>query len=252
MRFLRMAKFVVTGLIVCLMVACGGDDGTPPSATSTPPPTYTSVPPTPKLNMPTVTPLPPTDTPTSVPPTPTPRVPTVEIGGTAMNVRGGPGVNYVVVGTAQPGQRYVVTGKNPQGDWWQINFRGEYAWVFAQLVTATDAESVRMVRKIPTPPPTATPVPPTPTRVVPTATSIPATATSVAPTPVPPTPVPAQASEPEQDAQYYKNRCGVGKRGWVTISLARKCGFSMPVCRSTNPGLYAAMHDKNGDGCVGE
>ena len=63
---------------------------------------------------------------------------------------------------------------------------------------------------------------------------------------------PASTTEPERDAQYYKNLCGVGQRGWVTITLARRCGFSMPVCRSTNPGLYEAMRDGDGDGCVGE
>ena len=54
-----------------------------------------------------------------------------------------------------------------------------------------------------------------------------------------------------EDALFYKNKCGTS-RGYVTIELAKKCGYTMPVCKKDNPGLYTAMYDKNNDGCVGE
>jgi uncharacterized protein YgiM (DUF1202 family) len=88
----------------------------------------------------------------------------VTIGNVFMNVRGGPGTNYNVIGTASPGQEFRITGKNPGlGDWWQIDFGGRTGWVYSQLVTAANAEAVQVALNIPAPPPpTATPVPPTP------------------------------------------------------------------------------------------
>ena len=81
---------------------------------------------------------------------PAPQVPMVTIK-THINVRQGPGTNYAVIDTAAPGEQYVVTGKSPGlGDWWQISYKGGTAWIYAPLVTATDAESVQVV---------ATPVP---------------------------------------------------------------------------------------------
>src|SRR5690606_30014990 len=62
-----------------------------------------------------------TETPT---PEPTaPAAPEVVINSN-MNVRSGPGTNYGIIGAANQGQRYPVTGKNPAGDWWQINYNG--------------------------------------------------------------------------------------------------------------------------------
>ena len=81
---------------------------------------------------------------------PAAQVPMVTIK-THMNVRQGPGTNYPVIDTAAPGETYRITGKSPgRGDWWQISYKGRTAWVYAPLVTATDAESVQVV---------ATPVP---------------------------------------------------------------------------------------------
>ena len=81
---------------------------------------------------------------------PASQVPMVTIK-THINVRQGPGTNYPVIDTAAPGEQYVVTGKSPGlGDWWQISYKGGTAWIYAPLVTATDAESVQVV---------ATPVP---------------------------------------------------------------------------------------------
>ena len=122
-------------------------------------------------DTPTATPTPaPTDTPTptatSTPtPTATSTSPTVSINRT-MNVRAGPGTNYAVIGQATAGSEYTISGKNPAGGWWQIIYGGQYGWVYAPLVTATNPELVQVAPAIPTPAatpvPTATPIPPPP------------------------------------------------------------------------------------------
>ena len=122
-------------------------------------------------DTPTATPTPaPTDTPTPIPtstptPTATSTSPTVSINRT-MNVRAGPGTNYSVIGQATAGAEYPISGKNPAGGWWQIIYGGQYGWVYAPLVTATNPELVQIAPAIPTPAatpvPTATPVPPPP------------------------------------------------------------------------------------------
>ena len=125
---------------------------------------------------PTVTPTPlptppPTPTPTATTTSPTVRITRI------MNVRAGPGTNYPILGQAAPGEQYAISGKNPAGGWWQIIYRGQYAWVYSPLVTATNPEFVQVAPVIPTPPPTP----------VPTAT------------PIPPTPVPPPAAQPPSD-----------------------------------------------------
>ena len=154
----------------------------------------------------------------------------------AVNVRSGPGTNYGIVGHVERGQEFRPNGRNQAGTWLRFPWRGSYGWVAAWLMTVQNANSIPVVA-----------APSLPTQVPPTST--PVTAPTSAPTN---TPAPTHTPAPVRDAQYYKNLCGVGQRGWVTIALARECGFSMPVCRSTNPGLYEAMHDGDGDGCVGE
>ena len=65
---------------------------------------------------------------------------------TRINVREGPGTNYAVLGTAPPGERFVITGKSPGlGDWWQIDIGDRTGWVYGPLVTATNAQSVQVV-----------------------------------------------------------------------------------------------------------
>ena len=141
----------------------------------------------------------------------------------AVNVRSGPGTNFGIVGQVKRGQEFRPNGRNQAGTWLRFPWRGNHGWVAAWLMTVQNADNVPVV-------------------------AAPALPTQAPPTSHTHTPTPT----PERDAQYYKNLCGVGQRGWVTITLARRCGFSMPVCQSTNPGLYDAMHDGDGDGCVGE
>lgn len=111
--------------------------------------------------------------------TPAPPADPAVVIGQNMNVRSGPGTNYAVIGTASSGQRYGVTGKNSQGDWWQINYNGQAGWVYGPLVTAQNTGAVAVAANIPAPPPPPTPVPATATPVPqPTATPAPAQPTA--------------------------------------------------------------------------
>jgi hypothetical protein len=103
----------------------------------------------------------PTDTPLPEP-TATPQAAEVVVN-SAINIRQGPGTTYNLLGSAQPGERFPVTGKNQSGDWWQISYNGQSGWVFGQLVTAQNTEAVQVAQNIPAapppPPPTNTPAP---------------------------------------------------------------------------------------------
>ncbi len=188
-------------LLLLVLAACGGQQAPEPTATFTPHPTFTPTPEGQLANeqlfnaeisqndaggssvaLPTDTPtLVPTDTPIPEPPTPTPEPPTptpvpaaVIINRDTVNIRQGPGVSYPVVGRASSGQQFIITGKNPAGDWWQIDFNGKTGWIIDRLVDkAGQIDLVEVVASIPAPPPTPTPRPPTPTPV-PTAPPAPA------------------------------------------------------------------------------
>ena len=66
-----------------------------------------------------------------------------------MNVRGGPGTYYPIVGSAWPGDQLPIIGRNPDGDWWRIRYKGSTAWIYAPLVTAIDTEDARIAVFIP-------------------------------------------------------------------------------------------------------
>ncbi len=74
------------------------------------------------------------------------------------NVRRGPGTHHAVLDTAEAGDEFRITGRNLAGDWWQVDYDGEPAWVYAPYVTASHADDVQIVAT-PTPIPTATPMP---------------------------------------------------------------------------------------------
>jgi uncharacterized protein YraI len=101
-----------------------------------------------------------------------------------MNIRGGPGTIFEIVGNAEPGDRFLILGVNAEGDWWQIDFNGRTAWIYAPFVEAQNTEDVAVALEIPeapTPVPTATPDPATP----PTATPIPVAENAQIPAPAP-------------------------------------------------------------------
>ena len=81
----------------------------------------------------------------------------------SLNVRSGPGTEYPTIGAMGAGQSAQITGKNPDGSWWQIVYplnSGERGWISAkaQYSRATNAAAVPVVIP-PPPPPTAAPTP---------------------------------------------------------------------------------------------
>jgi len=109
---------------------------------------------------------PPTDTPEPTA-TPAPAVTILQ----EMNIRGGPGTNYPVVGAGAPGDSADVLGKNDDGSWFQIavpNVAGGVAWIYGPLVQIVGNVDAVAVAEAPPPPPTPTPAPtdvPVPTPV---------------------------------------------------------------------------------------
>ena len=107
----------------------------------------------------------PTDTPAEEPTpaepvaTATPQVAQATVS-QAINVRGGPGTNYPIIGASQPGTTFTIKGKDPTGAWWQVDYNGRDGWLFGQLVSAQNTSAVPVAQNIPAPPPpTATPIP---------------------------------------------------------------------------------------------
>lgn len=190
--------WVVIPAAALLMTACG-PSAVPPEPTRAPAPTFTPTPlvqpapvaPPPAEQPPAVAPVEqppaaqpvseapsqPAEQPAQSAPEPAPTdtpVPVAEVViNSNMNVRGGPGTNYNVVGAATQGQRYRVTGRNNDSSWWEIDFNGRAGWVFGQLVTPQNTQAVALAANIPAPPPppppTATPVPPPPQEAPPPA-----------------------------------------------------------------------------------
>lgn len=113
--------------------------------------------------------------PTEPPPSPTPQptatpVPAITLLQN-MNIRGGPGTNYPVVGAGAPGDTATIVGRNDDGSWLQIevpNVAGGVAWIYGPLVQIDGNAEAIAVAQAPPPPPTPTPVPtevPVPTPV---------------------------------------------------------------------------------------
>lgn len=77
--------------------------------------------------------------------------PSVRSASQILNLRGGPGTGFPVLGQLSPGINYEVIGKNEVGDWWQIKMdNGEPAWVIGELVqSAGDVASVAVAADIP-------------------------------------------------------------------------------------------------------
>jgi uncharacterized protein YraI len=106
------------------------------------------------------------DTPTPMPSsdTPTPSGPPLAVTTTDLNVRGGPGQDYPILGLLRVNTQVEVTGKNQDGSWWQVAYPADDAdrgWIFAAFTRTSNTENVTVVE---------TPVPPTP---IPTPTGTP-------------------------------------------------------------------------------
>ena len=120
----------------------------------------------------------PTATPELPTATPEPQVAKAVVNSPAVNVRGGPGTQYNLAGTADRGTELEIVGKNPAGDWWQVCcVNGQTVWIAGFLVDTTGpVDSVAVAANIPAPPAPAPVVQPQPQ-----------------PQPAAPTPVPAPA-----------------------------------------------------------
>lgn len=101
-----------------------------------------------------------TATPVPLSPVTNPQV----VASSALNVRSGPGTDYPIIAALQQSEIANITGKNTNGDWWEIGLaNGQAGWVFGSLVTtAGDTSAVTVAANIPAPPPTATPAPTAP------------------------------------------------------------------------------------------
>ena len=67
--------------------------------------------------------------------------PTVTITRT-MYVRGGPGTDHPIISTAIEAEQYAAISTNAAGDWWQIEYDGQLAWVYGGFVKpSADADS---------------------------------------------------------------------------------------------------------------
>jgi uncharacterized protein YraI len=137
-------------------------------------PTPTAAPPTPVPSpVPPTSTAAPTTTPTNEPPTAEPEpstiTPTAEpqqpraVADGDVNLRGGPGKAYPVVGKLLAGQEAEILGRNASGDWWQLAWPGgKQAWAAGTVVQILGPiDTVAVAKNIPAPPvqPTAAPRP---------------------------------------------------------------------------------------------
>ena len=83
-------------------------------------------------------------------PTPSGPVVLMAIGDTPINVRSGPGTDYGALGTLGPGDSTAITGKTDDGQWWQILYNGQVAWVSASVAPVQGDTSQVMVVAVPT------------------------------------------------------------------------------------------------------
>jgi PKD repeat protein len=101
--------------------------------------------------------------PTATPPPASPSL----MATTDLNVRSGPSAAYALIGLLPAGQTAEITGRSPDGGWWQIKFSGVaagFGWVSAKYVTAQNVSNVPLVEAPPLPVmPTPIPTPPIPT-----------------------------------------------------------------------------------------
>jgi uncharacterized protein YraI len=120
------------------------------------------------------------------------------IAGETVNVRSGPATTFDAIGSAANGASFPIVARNAQGDWWQICcINGQPGWVFGELATVANADSVAVAADALTPTPAAVAVAPTtaPAADQPTPTSAPA---APAPAPVDS----GSAGDFNPDAQY--------------------------------------------------
>lgn len=160
-------RWLGTGvLLVIALILAGCGPAAPEAAptalpTRTPVPTYTPTPivEAPPTLAPTVAPAPIEPAPVTVtvapadtvaPAAAVPTAPQLTITGDLVNVRGGPGTAFDLVGSAAAGETYDIVARNAQGDWWQVCcFGGQNGWIFGELATTTNADNVPVAAELP-------------------------------------------------------------------------------------------------------
>jgi uncharacterized protein YraI len=168
-------KMAILVLVVVLAAACGQRATAIPSPTPLPP-TSTQVPASP-TPAPTATAVPPSPTPLpTVPPTPVPTPPRVSntptapatvsavvaTGDGALNVRGGPGTDYPILGQLQPDTQVMLLARSADGTWFEIAYptgsdgRGWLSGEFLQIQGSADQLPVAQAPAPPSPTPPAT------------------------------------------------------------------------------------------------
>jgi len=113
-------------------------------------PTYVLLPTATLTPTPQQTQSSPTSEPMPIPPPPTP-TPYIVAGVDGVNVRTGPGTNHEQVGYIDPDGQAEYVGT--EGDWLQIRYNGEIAWIYGPLVTIVQAQEAAAI----TPPVTQSP-----------------------------------------------------------------------------------------------
>jgi len=162
------ANSILTLLLILtlatMLAACGGDNAAEETVI-VPQPTWTptatsvqlvniDVTATPKpVDTPTPAPVQPTSTPT---PAPSARAIITE---DETGIYAGPADTHPRLDTAKKGEAFVITGKNSDGTWWQIDYNGQTGWLSGKQVQVEHAEDIAVAENIPTPPPAATPTP---------------------------------------------------------------------------------------------
>jgi hypothetical protein len=82
-----------------------------------------------------------------------------------VNLRSGPGTNYLILGVASPGATGEVTGKSQDGGWWQVKVPVDkipegIAWVSADWVSTANTASIPVIAAPPPPPEEISTTPP--------------------------------------------------------------------------------------------
>jgi len=152
-------------------------------------------------------------TPTPPSATPTPGGPPLAVTTADLNVREGPGQNYPVLALLPAGAQVEVTGKNPDGSWWQIVYPSGSAsrgWIYAPFTRPSNTAGVPVVQ---------TPVPPTPTytpTITPTQTSTVTPTPSSTRTPTP-TATPTSTTSPAPIVEFGVTKTTINPRECTTL-----------------------------------
>jgi uncharacterized protein YraI len=117
-----------------------------------------------------------------------------------VNVRSGPDTTFESIGSAAQGESFDLLARSADGGWWQVCcVNGQEGWIYGELATTENGDSVALAAAIPTPvQPTSAPVAAVPTAVpaeAPVAEAPPAALPAV-------DPAASSAGDFNPDAQY--------------------------------------------------